>query len=321
MKAAYRNRYGPPANIQVKEVPKPVPGRGEYLIRVQATTVNRTDCANLRAKPDIMRLTMGFFRPKKHILGTDFAGIVEQIGPGTSRFQPGDSVFGMDDSGLSSQAGYLVISEKKAIGKIPENISFVQAAASAEGAHYALNFINKVKLTPGQKVLVNGGTGAIGSAMIQLLVHFGAEVTATCRPEHEEAVRKMGAKRTIHYNQTDFTRDNERFDYVFDAVGKSTFFKCKPLLKKKGVYISSELGPYVENPFLALLTPLFGGKQVRFPLPVDIQRSLDLMHDLLVRGEFKPLIDRSYPLDEVSKAYAYVESGQKTGNVILKITP
>ncbi|MBT8211197.1 MAG: NAD(P)-dependent alcohol dehydrogenase, partial [Eudoraea sp.] len=275
MKAAFRNRYGPPASIEVKEVPKPVPGAGEYLIRVHATTVNRTDCANLRAKPDIMRLTMGLFRPKKHILGTDFAGVVEQSGRDTSRFQPGDRVFGMDDSGLCSQAEYLVISEKKAICIIPDGISFEQAAASAEGTHYALNFINKVKLYSGQKVMVNGGTGAIGSAMIQLLIHFGAEVTASCRPEHKEAVRKMGAKRTIDYTQTDFTKDNERFDYVFDSVGKSTFFKCKPLLKKKGVYISSELGPYIQNPLLALLTPLFGGKQVRFPLPVNIQRSLD----------------------------------------------
>ncbi|MBT8292673.1 MAG: NAD(P)-dependent alcohol dehydrogenase, partial [Eudoraea sp.] len=284
-----------------------------------ATTVNRTDCANLRAKPDIMRLTMGLFRPKKHILGTDFAGVVEQSGSGTSRFQPGDRVFGMDDSGLASQAEYLVISDKKAISKIPENTPIEQAVASVEGAHYALNFINKVKLNPGQKVMVNGGTGAIGSAMIQLLVHFGAEVTASCRPEHKEAVRKLGAKRTIDYTQTDFTKDNERFDYVFDSVGKSTFFKCKPLLKKKGVYISSELGPYIQNPFLALLTPLFGGKQVRFPLPVNIQHSLDLMHKLLGSGEFNPLIDCSYLLEEVSAAYAYVESGQKVGNVVLKM--
>ncbi len=321
MKAAFRDRYGPPDNIQVKETEKPVPKKGEYLIKVHATTVNRTDCANLRAKPDIMRLTMGFFRPKKTILGTDFAGVIEQTGPETHRFQPGDRVFGLDDSGLCSQAEYFVISEKKAICKIPEEISFKQAAASAEGTHYALNFINKVRLTSGHKVMVNGGTGAIGSAMIQLLAHFKAEVTATCRPEHEEAVKTLGAIRTIDYTQTDFTKDREKFDYVFDSVGKSTFSKCKPLLKKKGVYISSELGPYVQNPFLALFTPLFGGKQVRFPLPVNIQRSLDLVQDLLVSGEFTPLVDQSFPLEKVAEAYEYVESGQKVGNVVLVITP
>lgn len=265
MKASVYTKYGPPAVLTITTIEKPIPKNDEVLVAVKATTVNRTDCAMLRAKPFIMRFLTGLFKPKNPVLGTEFAGIIEMVGKDVQSFKPGDKVFGFNDQGVSSHAQWLVLAADKNIIAIPENITYQQAAASSEGAHYAYNMIKKAKLTPGQKVLVNGASGGIGSAAVQLLTYFGATVTAVCSTKNMELVKSLGADRVIDYTSTDFTKENERYNFVFDTVGKSSFGKCKPLLHRNGVYISSELGWMCENIFFAIFTPLFSKKKSHLP--------------------------------------------------------
>ena len=325
MKAIVYQKYGPPDVLELREVEKPTPKDNEVLVRVRATTVNRTDCANLSAKPFIMRFSLGLFKPKNPIMGTEFAGDIEAVGKAVTSFKVGDKVFGFDDSGISSYAEYMVLSKDKALTTMPNDITYEQAAACIEGAHYAYNFINKVDLKSGQKVLVNGASGGIGSATVQLLKYFGVDVTAVCNIKNIELVKSLGASRVIDYTNEDFTKDNEKYDFVFDSVGKSSFRKCKPLLKPGGVYISSELGWMVQNLFFALITAIFGslprqaGKKVKFPYPLNIKRSVLLIKKLIEEGNFKSVIDRAYPLEQIANAFRYVETGQKTGNVVITV--
>jgi NADPH:quinone reductase-like Zn-dependent oxidoreductase len=268
-----------------------------------------------------MRFFTGLLRPAFPSTGTDFAGVVEAVGLNAVSFKKGDRVWGFDDTGIGSHAEYITVSDQKPMEHIPALLSFEEAAACAEGAHYAYNFINKVELRAGQTVLVNGATGAIGSALVQFLTYFGISVTAVCNGTNRDRVRSLGAVSIIDYTKEDFTKSPERFDFVFDAVGKSTFARCKPLLKNGGVYISSELGPYIQNPLLALATPFLGGKKVIFPVPSDIKRSLQFIKTLIEEGKFKPLIDRRFPLEKIADAFTYAASGQKIGNIILTISP
>ena len=226
MKAIVYTKYGPPDVLSLKEVDKPTPSDNEVLIKIYATTVNRTDYATIRAIPFFARIFTGLFKPKKQIPGTEFAGKIEEIGKNVRSLKVGDKVFGFNDQGSESHAQYMKISEDKAI-TIPNNITYEQAAASSEGAHYAYNFIKRVDLKGENKVLVNGATGAIGSAAVQLLKYFGANVTAVCNTRNIELVKSLGADRVIDYTKEDFTKDNQKYDFVFDTVGKSSFFKCK----------------------------------------------------------------------------------------------
>jgi NADPH:quinone reductase-like Zn-dependent oxidoreductase len=317
MTASVCEKYGSPDVLEVKTVAKPVPADHEVLIRVYAATVNRTDCAMLRAKPFIMRFFTGLLKPAKPIMGTDFAGEVEAVGKEVTLFKTGDRVFGFDDIGVGSHAQYMKLSEDKGLAVMPPNLTYEQAAASVEGVHYAYNFINKVDLRSGQRVLVNGATGAIGSAMVQLLKYLQIHVTAVCNTPQVDLVKSMGADKVVDYTKEDFTRSGEKYHYVFDAVGKSSYAKCKPLLEKDGVYISSELGSMVQNPFLAMVTPLTGGKKVIFPIPSDCRRSVLFIKQLIEQGMFRAVIDRQYPLKDIAKAYWYVEKGEKIGNVVI----
>ena len=319
MKAIVCTKYGPPEVLQLKEADKPFAKDNEVLVRVYATTVNRTDCAILRAKPFIMRFGTGLLKPNKPIMGTEFAGEVEAVGAAVISFKPGDKVFGFYDLGLSAYAQYMTISTDKAITTIPPNISYEQAAASCEGAHYAYNMINKVNIKPGQKVLVNGASGGIGSAAVQLLKYFGADVVAVCATKNLALVKGLGAGRVIDYTTADFTQEEEKYDFIFDAVGKSSFSTCRPLLNDGGVYISSELGWMAENIFFALFTPIWGKKKVIFPIPKDINGSLLFIKKLIAEGKFKTVIDRTYPLEQIAEAFRYVETGEKTGNVVITI--
>lgn len=320
MKSVVRDRYGSPDILSIRDLERPVPVADELLVRVHAATVNRTDCAALTGTPFIYRFFIGFPKPRLAATGTDFAGTVEAVGPTVTRFSVGDRVFGFDDGGLGSHAEYLKVGENRALATIPDGISFERAAASLEGAHYAYNFVTKVGPIQGTRILMNGATGAIGSAAVQMLRHLGADVTAVCAAEQLETVRRLGATRVIDYTREDFTKTEpaSSYDYVFDAVGKSRFSLCKPLLRPRGVYISSELGPRSENPLLALVTPLGRGRRVVFPVPVDISRSIRVVRELLVKNEFEPLLDREYPLERVAEAFNYAASGRKIGNVILK---
>jgi len=322
MKAIVYTKYGPPDVLQLKEVKKPAAKDGEVLIRVHATTVNRTDCATVRAKPFFMRIATGLFKPKKQIPGTEFAGKVEAVGGNVSSLKEGDKVFGFDDGGAGSQAQCMTIKEDKVI-TMPDDIPYEQAAASSEGAHYAYNFINKVNLKTGQNALVNGATGAIGSAAVQLLNYFDVNVTAVCATKNIELVKSLGASKVIDYTAEDFTQDDQKYNLVFDTVGKSSFFKCYGLLKPGGVYISSDLGYLAQNIYLPLITPiikpLFGNRKTIFPYPVDIKGTLFLVKKMIEQGKFKAVIDRQYPLEQIVEAYKYVEKGQKIGNVVISI--
>jgi len=318
MKAVVYTKYGPPDVLQIKEIDKPVPSDDEVLIKVYATTVNRTDYATIRAKPFFARVFTGLFKPNKQTPGTEFAGIIEEIGGGIQSLKVGDKVFGFNDQGSQSQAQYMTIPEGNAI-IMPGNITYEQAAASTEGGHYAYNFIKRVGLKGGEKVIVNGATGAIGSAAVQLLKHFDANVTATCNTKNIELIKSLGVDRVIDYTKEDFTKEDQKYDFVFDAVGKSSFFKCKRLLQSKGVYISSDLGYMSQNIFLPLITPMFRDRKTVSPIPTDIKGSLVLIKKLIDQGEFKAVIDRTYPLDEIVEAYKYVGTGQKTGNVVIAV--
>lgn len=271
----------------------------------------------MRGKPFVIRLFTGLLKPSSCIPGTDFAGTVELAGPQVTDFEIGDRVWGFNDQGLASQAEYLTIKQNKAVVGIPDGVGYEEAVACAEGAHYAYNFINKVTIEPQTKVLVNGATGAIGTAAVQLLKHYGTHVTALANTPNIALVKSLGADEVMDYQRVDFTKTNGQYNFIFDAVGKSTFAKCKHLLLPKGVYISSELGPNAQNVYLPLITKLTGGKRVVFPIPSDIRRTLGLMNELLAQGAFKAVIDRTYPMEAIKEAYHYVERGEKTGNVVI----
>lgn len=319
MRAVVYNKYGSPDVLKLVDIEKPVPQKNEVLVRVFASTVNRTDCAMLRAKPFIMRFFTGLLAPRKPVLGTEFSGQIEAAGDDVNLFAVGDNVFGFHDGGVSSYAEYLTLAADKPIAKLPDKLTLDDATASIEGAHYAYNVIKKITLRPGQKVLVNGATGAIGSAAVQILKYYEVIVVAVCNTRNVGLVKSLGADRVIDYQREDFTKDAEQFDFVFDAVGKSTFGKCKPVIKKGGVYVSSELGPMAENVFYSLVTPLFGSRKVKFPIPVDTPGSIAFIKKLLQQGHYRPVIDRKYPLEQIVEAFNYVETGEKTGNVVVSL--
>jgi NADPH:quinone reductase-like Zn-dependent oxidoreductase len=322
MKAAVRTRYGPPQVVRIADIDKPSAKGHEVLVKVHVTTVNRTDCGFRAAKPFIVRFFSGLIRPRVTVLGTEFAGVVEAVGRGVTSFEVGDRVFGYNEGRFGAHAEYLSIPEDGPLATIPANVTYEEAAPSTEGSHYALACITKARIASGQHVLVNGATGAIGSAAVQILKSLGAVVTAVCDTEHVELVRGLGADRVIDYTAEDFTKDEQTYDVVFDAVGKSSFGRCKRLLKPRGFYLSTDLGPLSQNPILALITPLFGGKKAMMPIPPKYDQEL-VRHfkEMIESGAFRPVIDRRYPLDRIVEAYRYVETGQKIGNVVIKVDP
>jgi NADPH:quinone reductase-like Zn-dependent oxidoreductase len=319
MKAAIRTKYGDPSVLSIQNIEKPTPKDNEVLVKVHATTISRTDMGVLLGAPFVFRFFTGLTKPRYQTTGTDFAGQIESVGKNVTDFKAGDRVWGFLDHGLPTHAEYAAVSADIPIMKIPMDWDYKSIVACAEGAHYARNFINKVNLEAGQKAVVYGATGAIGSALVQILKHFGLYVTAVCATPHLDLIKSLGADKVRDYLKEDFTDDDILYDYVFDAVGKSAFGIFKPMLKPKGIYISSELGPNNENLYLPLITPLLGGKKVIFPMPFDIKASLKFMNQLIELGHFKPLIDRVYPLDDIAEAFRYVLTGQKIGNVIISM--
>jgi NADPH:quinone reductase-like Zn-dependent oxidoreductase len=293
---------------------------GEVLVRVHAATVNRTDCGFRAAKPWIVRPFSGLTKPKATINGSEFAGVVEELGSRVTSFAVGDRVFGFSEERRGAHAEHLAIPEDGPIATIPGDLTFEEAAPSTEGSHYALSIITKTKIRSGQRVLVNGATGAIGSAAVQLLKAQGVTVTATCPGEHVDLVRGLGADRVIDLTAEDFTRDLETYDVVLDAVGKSTFGRCRRLLKPRGIYASTDLGPFAQNPVLGIVTRLLGGRRAMLPLPPRYdQERVRYFRGLLESGALRPVIDRRYPLDRIVEAYRYVETGRKVGNVVISV--
>ena len=319
MKAIINTQYGPPEVVSLQEIAKPIPGDKEILIKVQASTVNRTDCGFRSAEYFVSRFFSGLLKPKNKTLGNEFAGLVEATGKDVTLFKIGDKVFGYNDKTFGAHAEYMSIGENEAVALMPTNLNYEEAACLTEGGHYALCDIRAAKVSAGQNVLVYGATGAIGSAAVQLIKHIGAHVTAVCNTKNVALVKSLGADVVIDYMKEDFTKTDRKYDFIFDAVGKSSFGVCKPLLTERGIYISTELGKNGENILFALTTPWFSRKKLLFPIPSISKADVIFLKELAEAGKYKALIDRHYKLEEIIEAYRYVESGQKTGNVIIDI--
>lgn len=327
MRAAVNTEYGPPEVVHVREVPDPEPADGEVLVRVHMATVNRTDCAYRAAHPWFMRTLTGLRRPRRTILGTEQAGEVVAVGEGVLDLTVGDQVFGYCEGRFGAHAELLVVPEDSMIARTPPGVDVKKAAVSTEGAHYARSAIRRAGVRPGDRVLVIGATGGIGSAAVQLLALLGAQVNAVCAAEHADLVRGLGAELVIDRFTEDFTARSERYDVVVDAVGKSTFGACRPILVPGGRYVSSELGPGGQNLPLSALGALGSrmpgrlapARRVVFPFPDEGREVAQEIAGLLASGAFSPVIDREYGLGEIVDAYRYVESGEKVGSVVLHL--
>ena len=321
MKAVVNTRYGSPDILEIRQVPKPELRSDGVLIKVYATTVSRTDCGNLRPEPPLIgRLMNGLFRPRWTILGMDFAGTVEDIGADVSLFKPGERVFGISPDHYGAHAEYLCVPENGAIASMPTAARFKEAVV-CEGAWYAHTYLQRFGLKPGHKILIYGASGAIGTAAVQLAKFYGAEVTAVVGKRNLDLVRSLGADRVVDYAAEDFTQIGETFDFVFDAVGKTTFFSCRRLLKSDGIFSASDLGPFWQNLILAALTSITGRGRVILPMPKSSGTFVTYLKDLMEAGEFHAVIDREYPFEAIADAYRFVETAQKTGIVVINVVP
>jgi NADPH:quinone reductase-like Zn-dependent oxidoreductase len=316
MRAVVCSGYGPPDRLAIREVDQPRPGDGEVLVRVQTATVNRTDSATLRGRPRLARLATGLTRPRQSVLGTEFAGIVEDAGAGVTEFSAGDAVFGFYPG---AQAEFLTMPASGPLAMIPTGMAAGEAAPTTEGAHYALSCLETVEVGAGAHVLVYGATGAIGSAAVQLLEHREVTVTAVCDARGVDLVTSLGADAVIDYTSEDFTQTGQRFDVVLDAVGKSRFVRCRPLLKPGGAFLTTDLGPRAENLPLIVATRWIGDHRVRLPIPTNARAHVRVVRDLLASRDLRPVVDRTYPLDDIVDAYRYVESEQKLGTVAVTV--
>ena len=317
MKAVIYTQYGSPEVLQVADVPKPIPKANEVLIKVHASTMNRTDTGYRSAEYFVSRFFTGLFKPKRKITGSEFAGEIVEVGGGVSEFSIGDRVFGFNDSRFGGHAEYKVEPATGPIAVIPAGLSYQQVAPAGEGATYALNDIKAIGLKKGQTVLIYGASGSIGSAALQIAKHFGANVTAVCDEKHVNLVKSLGADRVINYEKEDFTKTQDKYDFILDAVGKISYGACKNLLKSTGKFASTGIAVIL----VAIWHRITGKRQAIFPIPKINKENIEFIRKLLETGEFKPVIDRLYPMDEIVEAARYVETGQKTGNVVIKITP
>ena len=319
MKAVIYTKYGPPEVLEIADVAKPRPRSDEVLVRIYATTVNRTDCGFRSAKYFVSRLVTGLLKPRKHVAGSEFAGKVVEIGADVSEFSVGDKVFGFEDVRSGAHATYMRVAAHGSIAKIPSGLSYEEVAPAGEGATYALSVIRAAGVVKGQKVLVYGASGAIGSAAVQILKYLEADVTAVCGTKNVELIASLGADKVIDYQKDDYTDTTDRYDFVFDAVGKTSYGACKVILTPTGKYCSTELGEHGQNVLLAIWFGITRSRRVIFPIPKINKEKMEYIKQLLKAGAYRPVIDRVYPLDDIVKASRYVETGQKVGNVVIEV--
>lgn len=320
MRAVVYERYGPPEVLRLEEVERPVPKDDEVLIKVHASTVNRTDTGLRSAEYFISRFITGLLRPKRKIPGTELAGEVVAVGPAVTEFEVGDHVFGVSAKTAGAHAEFISLPESAPLAHMPTGMTFEDAAAVPDGVILALSYLKQVDLRKKREILIYGASGSIGTAGVQLARYFDADVTAVCDTRNVELVRSIGADRVIDHTQEDFTKNGETYDFIFDAVGKLSFKQCKGSLKPGGIYGSTDLGPYSQNPFLALWTKWSGDKKVLFPIPRYTKKDVLFVKELVEAGKYRAVIDRRYPLEDVVEANRYVETGQKTGNVVLTVS-
>jgi NADPH:quinone reductase-like Zn-dependent oxidoreductase len=317
VRAVVYEQYGPPEVLRLEEVERPVPADDEVLIEVHAATVTRTDTGLRSAEFFVSRFVTGLLRPKRRILGSELAGEVAAVGAAVTEFGVGDDVFGVTGSG--AHAEYAVMRESAPLAHMPAGMSFEEAAAVCDGAALALSCLRKAAVRKGQSVVVYGASGSVGTAAVQLAKHFGAHVTAVCDTKNVELVRSLGADEVVDHLQEDFTKNGTTYDAVFDAVGKHSFRRCRRSLKPGGTYVSTDPGFMWHVPVLALLTRWVGRKEVAMGITRYSKKDVLLLKELVEAGEYRPVVDRRYPLEEVVEAARYVETGQKTGNVVLTV--
>ncbi len=317
MKAVVYDSYGPPEVLRLEDVARPVPKEDEVLVKIHATTVTRTDCGVRAAKPFIARFFTGLRRPRRRILGTELAGEVEAVGAAVSEFAVGDRVFGASAWLFGAHAEFICMRESAALAQMPAGMTFEEAAAVCDGAILALMGMRPAGIRKGQKVLIYGASGSIGTAGVQLARYFGADVTAVCNTKNIELVKSLGADRVIDYTREDFTKNGETYDAIFDLVGMLSFSRCRGSLKPGGIFNPTD---GLQNVILAPLTSRIGGKKVIFPIPPRYtKQDVLFLKDLIEAGRYRAVIDRCYPLEDVVEATRYVETKQKTGNVVLTL--
>jgi NADPH:quinone reductase-like Zn-dependent oxidoreductase len=325
MKAVVYDRYGPPDVLRIENVDRPVPKEDEVLVKVRATTVTRADVHTREANRSsgrtmmlLSRLISGVRGPRQRILGREFAGQVEAVGAAVSEFAVGDRVFGLSGLTFGAHAEFMCIRESARVAHMPAGMSFEEAAPICDGALNALMCLKQADLRKGRTILIYGASGAIGTAGVQLARYFGADVTAVCGTKNLELVRSLGADRVIDYTKEDFTKNGQTYDVIFDAVGKHSFRRCRGSLEPGGVYLPTD-GPV--NILLALMPARKGAKRVVFQLPPrQPKKDVLFLKELIEAGKFRPVIDRCYPLEDVIEATRYVETQQKTGNVVLTVS-
>ncbi len=320
MKAAVVTRYGSPDVVKILDAPRPTPAPDEVLIRVHAATVTRTDCGELRANPFFSRLFYGLRRPRRTIFGLDFAGEVEAAGAETVSFKQGDRVFGMCPSRRNGAHAEYVSVPERVVAAMPAGARFDEAVV-CEGAFYANAVLKTIDLKPGHEILIYGASGAIGTAMVQLAKSSGALVTAVVATRQLELAKYLGADHAIDYTCEDFTRIGQTFDFVVDAVGKTSFFRCRKLLKSGGVFAATDLGPWGQNVVLMLWASITRSRRVVIPVPRRMNGFVDFLKGRMESGQFRAIIDRKYPLAAIADAYRYVETGQKVGIVVINVVP
>jgi NADPH:quinone reductase-like Zn-dependent oxidoreductase len=321
MKAVVHDRYGPPEVLRIQDVERPVPKDDEVLIKIRATTITRTDCAIRAAKPFVWRYFAGVLRPRRKILGIELSGEIEAVGATVTQFKVGDHVFGISPSNFGAHAEYICMRERVTLVHKPTGITFEEAAAVCDGVVQALASLRRADLHTGQKILIYGASGSCGTAAVQLAKYFGADVTAVCNTKNIELVRSLGADRVIDYMQEDFTKNGETYDVILDAVDKTSFLRCRRSLKPGGVYIATDLGRFmVESIMLVLWTSRIGKKRVKMAMPRYTKKDILLLKELIETGKYRAVIDRCYPLEQVVEATRYVETQQKTGNVVLTVS-
>jgi NADPH:quinone reductase-like Zn-dependent oxidoreductase len=317
MKAVVCDRYGPPDILRLEDVQRPVPGPDEVLIKIRATTVNRSDCHYRMGTPPFARLFTGVLRPRHRVLGSELAGDVEAAGPAVTEFAPGDAVFGVKAWKFGAHAEYICMRESAALARMPAGISYDEAAAVCDGVILALMGLRRADIRQGRSILVYGASGSIGTAAVQLSRYYGADVTGVCNTKNVEIVRSLGADRVIDYTQEDFTTNGQTYDVIFDAVGKHSFGRCRDSLNPGGIYLATD---HLHNLILALWTSRVGDKKVVFPIPPRYtKQDVVFLKGLMEAGQYRAVIDRRYPLADVVEACRYVETAQKTGNVVLTV--
>jgi NADPH:quinone reductase-like Zn-dependent oxidoreductase len=331
MKAIVWTKYGPPEVLQLKEVEKPAPKEDEILIRIYSTSVNYGDIVARNFKEISPRkfnmpflfwffakIFFGIRKPKITILGSEFAGEIESVGKDVKSFKQGDQVFGYLGQNMGAYAEYLCMPEDGCVAIKPTNMTYEEAAVVPYGAIVALNLLRKVNIQPGQKVLVNGASGGIGSAAVQLAKsHFGAEVTGVCSTPRLELVKFLGADKVIDYTKEDFTKSGETYDLIFDILGKSSFSRCKSSLSQNGRYLLASFK--MRQLFQMLWTKIKGSKKVICAMSGDGRQDLIFIKELIEAGKIKSAIDRRYPLEQISEAHRYVEKGLKKGHIVITL--